>query len=172
MQFTLWSTVPFPQDRTTSAFEIALRLDEENDAQAAVYYRKAIDAGEAVADAYCNLGIIESEAGNHAKAFDCFTQSLKHAPRHAEAHFNLGNLYFELNEFNLAQVHFELAAEVEPAFANAHYNLALIHTLRHNLPAAAQCLRLYFELSGSEQKCDPEMLLREWAARLPSSAPQ
>src|SRR6266498_3589644 len=95
-----------------SPFEQALLCDERGEAQAAELYVKAIENHDCEADAFCNLGIIESKKGNPAKAFDCFTTSLKHDPRHAEAHYNLANLYFELNDFRLAQIHYEMAVEV------------------------------------------------------------
>ncbi|PYM12362.1 MAG: hypothetical protein DME18_11605 [Verrucomicrobia bacterium] len=60
----------------SSRFEQALMLDERGDPKAAELYAKAISEQDCVADAYCNLGIIESQKGNTAKAFDCFTTSL------------------------------------------------------------------------------------------------
>src|SRR5260221_3149890 len=80
-----------------SAFEQALMSDERGDVQAAELYAKAIENHDCVADAFCNLGILESTKGNTAKAFDCFTTSLKENPRHSEAHYNLANLYSEVN---------------------------------------------------------------------------
>src|SRR5262249_40887798 len=91
-----------------SPFEQELMLDERGDFKAAELYARAIDEHDCVADAYCNLGIIESKRGNNTKAFDCFTTSLKHDPRHSEAHYNLGNLYFDSNDFHLAQTHYEM----------------------------------------------------------------
>src|SRR5437762_9770535 len=44
-----------------SGFERALLHDERGDAKAADLYRKAIQENDCVADAYCNLGIIESK---------------------------------------------------------------------------------------------------------------
>src|SRR5882672_2339847 len=121
-------------------FEQALMFDERGDAKAAELYSKAIENQDCVADAYCNLGIIESQRGNTTKAFDCFTTALKHDPRHSEAHYNLGNLYFELNDFRLAQVHYEMAVEVDPSFANAFFNLALIHSINRSFTAAINAL--------------------------------
>src|SRR5437867_11159474 len=61
-------------------FEQALLFDERGDSKAAELYVKAIEQQDCVADAYCNLGIIESQKGNTARAFDCFTTSLEHNP--------------------------------------------------------------------------------------------
>jgi tetratricopeptide (TPR) repeat protein len=132
-----------------SPFEQALALDERNDPRAADNYLQAIEANDCVADALCNLGIIETQRRNSVKALDCFTQALKHDPRHSEAHYNLANLYFELDDFQLARVHFELAAEIDPEFANALFNLALVCAIS-NEPAAASGALLKYQVLVSE----------------------
>jgi tetratricopeptide (TPR) repeat protein len=166
-----------------SSFEQALLSDERGDDQAADLYAKAIENQDCVADALCNLGIIESKKGNAAKAFDCFTTSLKHDPRHIEAHYNLGNLYFELNDFQLAQLHYELAAEVDPMFANVYFNLlaqlhyelaaevdpmfanvyfnlALVQSLNNELAAAVASLTKYQHLAPAAEGRQADDLLR------------
>jgi Flp pilus assembly protein TadD len=150
-------------------FEQALWFDERGDDRAAGLYRKAIDEGDCVADAWCNLGILESQQGNTAQAFDCFTKALREDPRHAEAHFNLGNLYFELNDFKLAQVHYELATELDPELANAHFNLALVHAIHDDLPAAARALGRYRELVPEDEWRTAEDLLRRLIKSLGTS---
>lgn len=141
-------------------FERAQLSDERGDSRAADLYRQAIAEGTCVADAYCNLGIIESSRGNTAKAFDCFTTSLKHDPRHAEAHYNLGNLYFEINNFQLAQIHFEIAAEIAPGFANAFFNLTLVGAINNDLAAAGRALAHYRHLASEEDALHAEELLQ------------
>jgi len=143
-----------------SRFEEALMLDERGDAKAAESYAKAIEEHDCVADAYCNLGILESQKGNTAKAFDHFTTSLKHDPRHTESHYNLGNLYFEVNDTRLAQTHYEMAAEVEPSFSNVYFNLALVQALNNELSAAVGSLTRYQGLvSEDEGRIAEELLL-------------
>ena len=144
----------------TSRFEQALMLDERGDANAAELYKEAIAQEDCVADAYCNLGIIESQKGNTAKAFDCFTTSLKYHPRHFEAHYNLGNLYFDVNDFRLAQIHYEMAGEVEPSFANVYFNLALVQAINHDLAAAVSALTRYQELVSEDEARVADELLR------------
>jgi tetratricopeptide (TPR) repeat protein len=134
-----------------SGFERALLYDERGDARAGELYRKAIEENDCAADAYCNLGIIESKEGNSTKAFDCFTMSLKQNPRHAEAHYNLGNLYFDLNDFRLAQNHYEMAATVEPSFANVYFNLALVLTINNEIDAAVAALATYEKFVPREE---------------------
>ena len=141
-------------------FEQALLSDERGDPNAAELYRKAIEQGDCIADAYCNLGVMESQKGNTTKAFDLFTAALKENPRHSEAHYNLGNLYFELNDLRLAQVHFEIAGQVDPSFANAYFNLALVEGLNSNFAAAVSALTKYQELVSEEEGRKADELLQ------------
>jgi tetratricopeptide (TPR) repeat protein len=140
-------------------FEQALLFDDRGDLRAAELYRKAIEEQDCVADAYCNLGIIESQKGNTSKAFDCFTTSLKHDPRHFEAHYNLGNLYFDVNDLRLAQVHYEIAAEVEPASPNVYFNLALVQAINNELAAAINALTKYQQLAPEDEGRNADELL-------------
>ena len=140
-------------------FEQALMLDERGDIKAAEFYAKAIEEQDCVADAYCNLGIIESQKGNTAKAFDCFTNSLKHDPRHSESHYNLGNLYFDVNDLRLALIHYQMAAEVAPSFPNVYFNLALVQALNKDLAGAVGSLSRYQELVSKDEGRLAEELL-------------
>lgn len=133
-------------------FEEALLLEERGDSQAEKAYRRAILEGELVADAYCNLGIIESNAGGVAKAFDCFTKSLEHDPRHFESHYNLGNLYFECDNMPLARMHYELAAEINPMFPNLYFNLGLALALLEEITVAIDVLVKYQLLASPEER--------------------
>jgi Flp pilus assembly protein TadD len=142
-----------------SSFEHALMLDERGDLRAAALYRKAIEEQDCVADAHCNLGIIESKQGNTAKAFACFTTSLKFNPRHSEAHYNLGNLYFEVSDFRLAQIHYEMAVEVDPTFPNVYFNLALVQAINNELAAAVGALTRYQELVPGDEGRNADELL-------------
>jgi len=151
-----------------SPFEQALMFDERGDAKAAELYLKAIENQDCVADAYCNLGILESQGGNATRAFDCFTTALKQDPRHSEAHYNLANLYFELNDFRLAQIHYEMAGEVDPSFANAFFNLALVQSIHKDFTAAISALTKYQALVSGNEARDVEEMLRTLKASLAS----
>jgi tetratricopeptide (TPR) repeat protein len=142
-----------------SWFEQALMLDERGDLNAAEFYTKAIAEQDCIADAYCNLGIIESRKGNTIKAFDCFTTSLKHNPRHSEAHFNLANLYFDASDLRLAQIHYEMAAEIDSSFANVYFNLALVQAISNDLAAAVGTLTRYQELASEDERRNADELL-------------
>ena len=141
-------------------FEQALLLDERGDLNAADLYRKAIEEHLCVADAYCNLGIIESKRQNTVRAFDCFSSALKHEPRHAEAHYNLANLYFEIDDFRLAQLHYEMASQVDPSFANAFFNLSLVQAITNEFDGAWIALKKYCALVPEEEGRIAESLMQ------------
>lgn len=131
-----------------SPFEEALRLDERNDGRTEEAYRRAIQEGDCVDGAYCNLGILLSKAGQTAKAFDCFTKALQHNPRHFQSQFNLGNFYFERDNLKLARMHYELAIELQPDCASVYFNVALVAAMSNDLAFAIEALQRYKALAS------------------------
>ena len=140
-------------------FEEALTLDEEGNPGAQEAYLKAILENDSVADAYCNLGILESKSRNSAKAFDYFTKCLQLEPRHLEAHYNLANFYFEVNDYRLSKLHYEIAAEIEPEFPNIYFNLALVYALSDEYKDAINALYKYKELVPEDEGKKADNLL-------------
>ena len=104
-----------------------------------------------MADAYCNLAMLQSKRGETAKAFDSFTHCLKHNPRHFEAHYNLANLHFDIDGHHLAQTHFQLAAQIDPKFPNLHFNLALALSVNNEIHAAIAVIKTYQSLVPPEE---------------------
>jgi len=145
-----------------SSFEEALMQNEHGNLKSAKeLYNKAIEAGDSIADAYCNLGIIESEEGNHSKAIECFTQSLKADPRHYEAHYNLANLYAEAGNYSLAKFHYGISIEIEPTFPNSYFNLGITLALNKEFDEAVKLLYTYRELSSGEDNTYTDELIRQ-----------
>ena len=143
-----------------SLFEEALLLDEHGDKkQARLCYQKAIEENDCAADAYCNLGILESQEGNYPKAIDFFTRCLKENPRHYEAHYNLANLYAEVGNHALAKVHYAIAIELEPEFPNSYFNLGLTHAVVKEYREAVNCLKKYRDLAPSEETAQADDLI-------------
>jgi tetratricopeptide (TPR) repeat protein len=135
-----------------STFEEALMVDERGDSKAAhSIYLKAIEQEDCIADSYCNLGILESQDGNHPKAISYFTLALKADPRHSEAHYNLANLYAEVGNFPLAKIHYEIAQEIEPSFPNSYFNLGLTLALMKEYNEAIKVLTTYKTLAPDEE---------------------
>ena len=121
----------------------ALLLDEHGDATAGELYRQAISEGDCGAEACCNLGILESEAGNRPHAFDCFTLSLANDPRHFESHYHLGNLYLDEGDFRLARLHYEICAVLEPDFPDTYFNLGLVLAMTREFDLAKDSILRY-----------------------------
>lgn len=137
--------------RLLTPFEEALILHEQGDPKAAEYYLEAINESDNVAEAYCNLALINLERGDASKALDQLTLSLKHDPRHVEAHYNLANLYYDHGDFPLARLHYEAAVQIEPAFSLVYFNLALVYHRVNNVTAAAAALARYRELAPEDK---------------------
>ena len=147
--------------RLLTPFEEALLLHEQGDAKAGEYYLEAIGAGDNVAEAHCNLAIINLEEGNTAKALDNFTLSLKSDPRHVEAHYNLGNLYYDAGELPLARLHYEAATQIEPGFSLVYFNLALVYHKLNDSAAASAALERYMQLEPDDEETEAlKQLLR------------
>ena len=142
-----------------SPFEEALILHEQGDKRAVEIYLKAIQGGECVADAYCNLGIMAYEENDAPKAFDHFTNSLRYDPRHFESHFNLAHLYFEAGDFSLARLHYDISAVIEPNSASVHFNLGLIHAINGDLVSAIASLCRAKDHATEEELAQVEELL-------------
>jgi tetratricopeptide (TPR) repeat protein len=140
--------------RLLTAFEEALVRHEQGDPTAAEYYLEAINEGDNVAEAYCNLGIINLEQNNFAKALDNFTLSLKCDPRHVEAHYNLANLYYDANDLGLARLHYEAAIQIEPGFSLVYFNLALVYHKLNEMAGAHWALEKYRQLEPNDEEIE------------------
>ena len=140
--------------RLLTPFEEALLLHEQGDLSADEFYRQAISEGDNIAEAYCNLGIIELDRGNMVGALENFAQSLKNDPRHVEAHYNLANLYYDAGDFPLARLHYEAAIQIEPNFSLVYYNLALVYHRLNNVEGARHSLNKYKDLEPGDEEIE------------------
>lgn len=143
-----------------SRFEEALLLHERDDPSASDKYREAIRNGDCVADAWCNLGILESQREHNEEALSCFSKSLQADPALFEAHYNLGNLHFELENLTAARIHYEVAGSINGSYPQLYFNLGLVLASQGELPAAVEALVKYKELSPPEEAAKAENLLR------------
>lgn len=145
-----------------SVFEEALQLDELGDKQRAkIGYLQAIEQEDSMADAYCNLAIIESLEGTHAKAIDSFTNCLKIDPRHFEAHYNLANLYGEIGNFPLAKAHYEISIQLEPAFPNSYFNLGLTFAMNKEFDKAIKAIRQFRKIAQADDQLVADDLIKK-----------
>jgi len=145
-----------------SIFEEALQLDEQGDKpRARIGYLQAIEQEDSMADAYCNLAIIESLEGAHAKAIDGFTNCLKIDPRHFEAHYNLANLYGEIGNFPLAKAHYEISIQLEPGFPNSYFNLGLTFAMNKEFDKAIKTIKQFRKIAQPEDQLVADDLIQK-----------
>ena len=156
--FTGGKVVPLGQQST---FELALLLDGQNDVRAHEMYLKAVEELDSKPDAYCNLGILESNRNNHVQAIDYFTRCLADEPRHFEAHYNLANVFAEVGNWKLAKVHYQMALQLEPDYANGHFNLALALGMLQDFQGALTELAAYRMLTPGEDHTVADRLVTE-----------
>ena len=159
-QLSLFSGGKVVSISSRTPFEEALYLDDLGDAHAKQVYKKAIAAGDSVADAYCNLGILESQDQNYTRAIDCFTKCLAETPRHFEAHYNLANLYAEIGNFPLAKVHYQFSIEIEPEFPNSRFNLALTQAMLREVEDAIITLNAYRAMVDQKERQQADSLIQ------------
>ncbi|NND72146.1 MAG: tetratricopeptide repeat protein [Rhodothermales bacterium] len=142
-----------------SPFEEALLLDDRGNDAAIALYRAAIEAGDYPADSYCNLGILESQAGKIDDAFDCFTKSLGLDPVHFESHYNIGNLFFDVGELRSARVHYQIAKGIQNDFPNLYFNLGLVLALEKSHEEARTVLMKYKRLASEKEAAKADGIL-------------
>lgn len=151
-QLNLFSGGKIVKLHQLSVFEEALMFDEQGDVTTSrTLYLEAIKKEDALADAYCNLGILEFKEGNTAQAIDHFTLSLKHDPRHFEAHYNLANAYGEVGNFALAKIHYNVSIQIEPSFPNSYFNLGLTMAMNKEFAQAIAVFNQYRSLTPESE---------------------
>ncbi len=161
---TYFRTQIRPIGDQTNAFEQALRLHDQDDPRARDWYRKAIQTGECVADAWCNLGILESGSGWKHRAVHCFQQAIELEPRHFEARYHLGNLYFDAGDISLARIHYQIAGEIADDYTPLMYQQAIILLMEKQYGDALKILRRYLTLVDDESRERAQALIRRFLA--------
>ena len=130
-----------------------LAEDRGNIEEARELYWQSISLGNEVADAYCNLGVLEFHAGRKTKAVSCYLNSLKHEPGHFESRYNLAVAYLRARELDLARLHYEICVDLVPDSPEPHLQLGVVCTMQGDLTKAVEELLRYKELApGKEGK--------------------
>lgn len=142
-----------------SSFQEALLLDMRGSDRAREGYLRAIEEGDSVADACCNLGIMAFDEKDASSALHYFTSALAAEPGHVETHFNLANVLMDLSQHAAAAVHFELAVALEPAFTAALYNLALARAAAEDYAGALEALERYLRETPEKRDGEAEALM-------------
>lgn len=142
------SAAPLPAAEPGSAEEWFLSgVDfegEEETAEAAAAYARALALDPGMAEAHLNLGRLLHEAGQAGEAESHYRQALAAPPdpyTAATAAFNLGVALQDQERLREAVDAYELALERDPSLLDAHFNLAGVHEALGELMLAFQHLK-------------------------------
>lgn len=126
-------------------FELGLANDStaESLGQAALAYRKAVDAAPEWVEAHINLGTTLYQLGRMEEARVEFALAVEFEPENALAEFNLGCVLEQLGQTKDAIQHLVRAIEISPGLADAHLNLALAYEKSGQTQSAIRHLSLY-----------------------------
>ncbi len=100
------------------------------------YYRQALEADAANAEALHLLGVLAMDVGQLNGARDLVTQSLLARDAYPEAHNTLGSILKEMGNGDGAKAAFERAVALAPTFAEAWTNLADLQRREGDLDGA------------------------------------
>lgn len=104
-----------------------LDVDPGNWSSAIEAYEKALELEPDYADAYCNLGAVRYNQGQHSEARRAFEACLAREADHVEANFNLANVLEEEGDDEGALAHYRRALTADPHYPDLHINLALLY---------------------------------------------
>jgi tetratricopeptide (TPR) repeat protein len=121
-------------------------------AQAAAYFRSALELSPGLTQAMNGLGIVEAQAGNLARAIELFELVKAKQPRNHGAISNLGNLYKLMGRIEDAiGAHME-ALRINPRDSNAYNNLGAALLQTSQFEAAEKALRTAIKLEARNQQ--------------------
>jgi len=98
--------------------------------QALAAFQRIVAAGEALADAYFNIGRLYSLCGNLGYALKCYQQAIKCRPEFAEASSTMAELLRRQGNFKAADEWYRRATRMRPDFNNLR-----IHLVKRNKDA-------------------------------------
>ena len=103
----------------------ALDADEARHEEAALWYRRALEADPDLVAALINLANIHYGRRELAEAQALCERAIGLEADSFEAHFNLGNIYHDLGRFPEAAACYRRALALNPDYADAHFYLAV-----------------------------------------------
>jgi tetratricopeptide (TPR) repeat protein len=140
---------PAARERTAyDWFLEGLRIEVEDEAEAELCYRRALDGDPGLAAAHTNLGALAYRRDDSEGARRCFEAALACDPDQPEARYNLATLLYEAGEVELAASELRRVVQAVPSFADAHYNLATALERLGSKRQAGEHLEQYLALLG------------------------
>ncbi len=105
------------------------------------YAGKVIPLNPDDADAWYNLGIIESKSGRHRYAIEAFEEAVRLKPDFAEAWNSLGNSYLSMGAYGTAIGCYLNALRYKPDYAAAWWGLGSSYARSGNRSAALEAVQ-------------------------------
>jgi len=113
---------------------------------AALLYRRILEAAPEQSDAMHFLGVLLHQQGRSAEAIDLIERSIALDPRSADRYNNLGNVLVEMGRLPEATVAYEKALGLQPGHANAYNNLGTVLRAQSRFDDAAAAYQKAIEL--------------------------
>lgn len=140
-----------PRQDVTLLLEAALALHEKGHLDRAERsFRDILAVAPHHFIATHQLGVIQSQNGDHRSAAETFAIALQENPRSALAHMNLGIALWNLQRFEEAVDHYHSALIISPRHADTHLNLGIalrsLHRPEDALASFDQALRFQPDL--------------------------
>jgi tetratricopeptide (TPR) repeat protein len=118
---------PSQTEAARTWFDRAVALQDDSPEEARRAYEEAIRLYPQFVEAHINLGLLNHEAGDLAKAETCYRRALEYDPKLALAHFNLGVVLEDQQKKSGAIAAYTEAVRLAPDFREAHCNLAQLY---------------------------------------------
>jgi len=132
-------------------FQRGLALEETGApaSDAALAYRKAIEANPRASGALVNLGTLLFRMRKLKEAESFYTRAVEADPSYPLAQFNLGNLYDEQGNADAARKYYLNAIRLNPRYADAYFNLALLCERNNDILQAIGYWQTYLKLDST-----------------------
>src|SRR5213078_387505 len=114
-QMSLFRPVGGQVARLLTPFEEALLRHEQGDEKAAEFYLEAINEGDNIAEAYCNLANLYYDAGDFPLARLHYEAAAQIEPNFSLVYYNLALVYHRLNNVPAATQSLNRYKELEPS---------------------------------------------------------
>jgi tetratricopeptide (TPR) repeat protein len=112
--------------------------------------KKAIQLDSASSDAYNNIGLFYSRAGNNALSIQMLNKAMQLNPKDYNAPYNMGNTYAAMGDFKTAIEYYQKALSLNPNSEIAWVNLGNSYGAMKDYPNALNGLQI--ENSGAVTK--------------------
>jgi len=143
-----WANVP---KSAIQHFRRGLELvRENNDRDAEVEFRRALEFSPSFAPAHTELGKIAQRAGNLNASIESWKSAVRYDPADFDAHLNLGIAYLNLKNYAEAEAELVSAAFLNQSAVTPHYYLGIVFVMKNDLDIARKAFETARDLKGGK----------------------